>query len=314
MHMAHFRDYYETMGLKRDAPADDIKRAYRKLARKYHPDVSDKPDAEARFKELGEAYEVLKDPEKRAAYDELGANWQAGQDFRPPPDWGQQFGQRGDFTAADGAQFSDFFRSLFGDADPRRGSTGHSARGDDTRATVRIALQDVYTGATRSVTLRHAELDVHGRPQPKSRTLSVRIPKGIREGQHIRLSGQGGPGMGRGASGDLLLEVEFEPHKVFQVDGVDVMLDLPVAPWEAALGATVDVPTPAGPVSLKIPAGSSGGRKLRLRGRGIPSKQPGDLYVTLRIALPPADTDAAKAAYRDLQKAQAFDPRAGMVV
>jgi curved DNA-binding protein len=313
-----YRDYYGIMGLARDATQDEIKRVYRKLARKYHPDVSKEPDAEARFKELGEAYEVLKDPQKRAAYDQLGSQWKAGQEFRPPPDWDQGFEFRsGDFSAADAAQFSDFFASLFGhdifgqDSRDARGAQ-RPRRGQDTRARVVIDLDDAYHGATRALTLRTTELGPDGRPQTRARTLNVRIPKGVRPGQQIRLAGQGGAGPG--APGDLYLEMVFRPHPLYRVAGRDVYLELPVAPWEAALGAQVKLPTPDGPVDLKIPPGSHAGRKLRLAGRGIPGQPPGDFYVTLQIVLPPADSAATRAAYRELEQAQAFDPRAHLGV
>jgi len=315
-----FKDYYEIMGVKRDATQDEIKRAYRKLARKYHPDVSKEADAEARFKEVGEAYEVLKDPEKRAAYDQLGANWKAGQDFRPPPDWDQGFEfHGGGFTGADAEQFSDFFESLFGRGGFGRGFGGgarreYHARGEDTHAKVLIDLEDAYQGSTRTLTLKHSELGPDGRPHLKERTLNVRIPKGVRQGQNIRLAGQGGAGIGKGGAGDLYLEVEFRPHPFYKVEGKDVYLDLPVAPWEAALGATVKVPTPAGTVDLKIPPNSSSGRKLRLKGRGIPAKQPGDLYVVLQIALPKAESESAKQAYAAFKQALDFNPRAGLGV
>jgi curved DNA-binding protein len=310
-----FKDYYQVMGVKRDATQDEIKRAYRKLARKYHPDVSKEPDAEVRFKEVGEAYEVLKDPEKRAAYDQLGANWKAGQDFRPPPDWDAGFEfHGGGFSGADAAGFSDFFESLFGHGFSGGGSgrADFHAHGEDAHAKVLIDLEDAYLGATRTLTLQHTELGADGRPQVKQRTLNARIPRGVRQGQFIRLAGQGGAGMGKGKAGDLYLEVEFRPHPFYHVEGRDVFLDLPVAPWEAALGATVKAPTPTGAVDLKIPAGSSGGRKLRLKGRGIPGATPGDLYVVLQIALPPAESAAAKAAYREMEQALKFNPRARM--
>jgi len=311
-----YKDYYAVMGVGRDAPQDEIKRAYRKLARKYHPDVSKEPDAEARFKELGEAYEVLKDPEKRAAYDGLGANWKAGQDFRPPPDWNEGFEfHGGGFTGATPEQFSDFFDSLFGRAAPG-GSFTHStrhafhARGEDTYAKILIDLEDAYTGKSRAVTLEHTEIGADGRPAVRTRTLNVRIPKGVRQGQHIRLAAQGSPGIGKGGRGDLFLEVEFRPHRYYRVEGRDVFIDLPVAPWEAALGATVKVTTPSGDVDLTIPPNSANGRKLRLKNRGIPAKEPGDLYVVLNIALPKADTEAAKAAYANFGQAFDFRPRA----
>jgi curved DNA-binding protein len=313
-----FKDYYAIMGVQRDATQDEIKRAYRKLARKYHPDVSKEKDAEARFKELGEAYEVLKDPEKRAAYDQLGSQWKAGQDFRPPPGWQGGF-ESGDFGGGpDISGFSDFFESLFGGAARRpgsgRGTRDFRMRGEDHHARVVIDLQDSYRGASRSITLQVPEVDSHGRVTPRPRTLSVRIPKGIRQGQQIRLAGQGGAGFGGGDSGDLYLEVEFSPRGRYRVEGADVYLDLPVAPWEAALGATIKVPTPDGPVDMKVPANSQSGKKLRLKGRGIPARQPGDLYVVLQIVLPPADTPQQREAWEQMKKAFAFNPRADLEV
>jgi curved DNA-binding protein len=311
-----YKDYYAIMGVDRGATQDEIKRAYRRLARKYHPDVSREPDAEARFKELGEAYEVLKDPEKRAAYDGLGTEWQAGQEFRPPPDWNEGFEfHGGGFTRATSEQFSDFFDSLFG-REAFRGGFGGSprgefhARGEDTYAKILIDLEDAYSGKTRAVTLEHTEIGADGRPASRKRTLNVRIPKGVRQGQHIRLAGQGSPGMGRGEHGDLYLEVEFRPHRYYRVEGRDVFIDLPVAPWEAALGATVKVPTPTGRVDLTIPPNSANGRKLRLKDRGIPAQPQGDLFVVLNVALPRASTDAAKSAYEVFGRALDFDPRA----
>ena len=320
-----FKDYYTILGVERSASQDEIKRAYRKLARKYHPDVSKESDAEARFKELGEAYEVLKDPEKRAAYDQLGARWKEGQDFNPPPGWDQGFEfHGGGFTDADASQFSDFFESLFGGAAGARqgyagagysaGGGGFSMHGEDTHAKVLIDLEDSYNGATKTITLRHTEMGPDGRPQVKPRTLNVKIPKGVHQGQHIRLAGQGAPGVGGGKAGDLYLEIEFKPHSVYRVEGRDVYLDLPLAPWEAALGATVKTPTPSGMVDLKIPAGSSSGKKMRLKGRGIPGKPAGDLYVVLQIALPPADNDEARALYKEMEQKLAFNPRAGLGV
>ena len=312
-----YKDYYAVMGVDRDATQDEIKRAYRKLARKYHPDVSSEADAEERFKEVGEAYEVLKDPEKRAAYDRLGADWKAGQDFRPPPDWNEGFEFRGGaFTGAAPEQFSDFFDSLFGRGAPRGGFGGAThrtfyARGEDTYARILIDLEDAYSGTTRTMTLEHTEVGPDGRPVVKARTLNVRIPEGVQQGQHIRLAGQGGAGIGQGERGDLYLAVEFNPHRDYRVEGKDVFLELPVAPWEAALGASVKVTTPSGDVKLTIPPNSANGRKLRLKDRGIPANPPGDLFVVVNIALPKADTDAAKEAYADFRRAFDFNPRAG---
>lgn len=312
-----FKDYYQIMGVARDATQDEIKRAYRRLARKYHPDVSKEPDAEARFKELGEAYEVLKDAEKRTAYDQLGANFKGGQEFRPPPDWNAGFEfSGGGFTGGDAADYSDFFASLFG-RDFRAGGggrTGFHAKGEDHHAKVLIDLEDAFQGATRAITLRLPAVDAQGHVVTRERILNVNIPKGIREGQHIRLAGQGGAGVGGGKAGDLYLQVEFRAHPFYRVDGRDLYLDLPVAPWEAALGATVKAPTPGGIVELKIPGGSLSGRKLRLKGRGIPGDPPGDFYVILTIALPPADSESAKDFYRKMAQELNFNPRAKLGV
>jgi curved DNA-binding protein len=313
-----YRDYYKIIGVERDATQDAIKRAYRKLARKYHPDVSKEPDAEARFKEVGEAYEVLKDPEKRAAYDQLGANWKAGQEFHAPPDWDAGFEFRGGgFAGGDSSAFSDFFESLFGPGFTGAQNAGHGGfhpRGEDHHAKVLVDLEDAWQGATRQITLQLPEVDSQGRLHTRERVLNVRIPAGIRQGQRIRLAGQGAPGPGAGPAGDLYLEIEFRPHPFYRVDGRDLYLELPVAPWEAALGATAKVPTPAGTVDLKIPAGSGSGSKLRLKGRGIPGKMPGDLYVNLKIALPAADNAAAQALYRRMQQELDFNPRAHLGV
>jgi curved DNA-binding protein len=313
-----FKDYYGIIGVPRDATPEDIKRAYRQLARKHHPDVSKEPKAEDRFKQLGEAYAVLKDPVKRAAYDRLGADWKAGQDFRPPPDWNAGFETSGDgFRPGDTADFSDFFEGLFG-----RGFSGGSARsasfhaeGEDRHARVLVDLEDAYNGAARQITLQIPEVDGQGRVSMRERKLNVTFPRGMRAGQVLRLAGQGGPGLGQGKAGDLYLEVEFRPHPRYRVEERDVFLDLPVTPWEAALGAAIKVPTPSGMVELKVPAGSTARSRLRLRGRGIPGSTPGDLYVLLQIVLPPAADETAKAYYRDMaEKFGAFNPRAKLGV
>jgi curved DNA-binding protein len=314
-----YKDYYQIMGVKRNATQDEIKRAYRKLARKYHPDVSKEGDAEARFKEVGEAYEVLKDPEKRAAYDQLGANWKAGQDFKPPPDWDAGFEfSGGGYTAGGGGVHSDFFDELFGQQFRRAGAGGgrrtFHMRGEDHHARILIDLEDSFSGATRSLSLHVPELTQDGHVVARERTLNVHIPKGIRPGQQIRLAGQGGPGLGGAGSGDLYLEVAFREHPLYRVDGADIYLNLPVAPWEAALGASIKAPTPAGGVDLKIPANSNQGRKLRLKGRGLPGKAPGDLYVVLQVILPPADSDDARTMYKQMQDKLGFNPRATMRV
>jgi curved DNA-binding protein len=305
-----FKDYYETFGLPRDASQDDIKRAYRKLARKYHPDVSKAPDAELRFKELGEAYAVLKDPEKRATYDQVGSQWKAGQDFQPPPGWdaGFEYSGRG-ANAGDDLDQSDFFEVLFGRQTRGARQPGMHARGEDHHAKVMIDLVDAYRGAQRSISLRTPTLDAQGHVVLRERRLDVSIPKGIRSGQHLRLAGQGNPGHGEGPAGDLFLEIGFNPHPKFRIDGRDVFLDLPLAPWEAALGCSVTVPTPEASLQLTVPAGSAAGRQLRLKGKGIPGEPAGDLYAVLAIVLPPANSDSEKAAYRAMAKAFDFDPR-----
>lgn len=307
-----FKDYYKTLGLARDASQDDIKRAYRRLARKYHPDVSKEPNAEARFKEVGEAYEVLKDPEKRKAYDQFGANWKEGQEFRPPPDWERGFSFSGGGFTNEG-DFSDFFESLFGRArGPRPG--GFRTRGEDQVARLNISLEDAYNGATQSISLNVPEQAPDGSVTANTRTLNVRIPKGITEGQRIRLAGQGSPGLGGGPAGDLYLEVGFRPHRHFHADKRDIFLDLPITPWEAALGQTVTVPTLGGSVELRIPAGSQSGRKLRLKGRGLPGDPPGDQYVTLKIVTPAAHTEAARALYERMAQELPMNPRADLGV
>ena len=313
-----FKDYYQQMGLERDATADAIKKAYRRLARKYHPDVSKEPNAEARFKEFGEAYEVLKDPEKRAAYDRLSTNWKAGQEFQPPPDWNAGFEGAGrGFDDQDPHEHSDFFEALFrragapGSGRRRGGAAEFHAAGEDRHARILIDLEDAYHGAQRKVSLQVPQVDAQGRVSAREHQIEFMIPKGVRAGQHIRLAGQGGPGIGGGNPGDLYLEIEFRPHLHYRVDQRDVYLDLPVAPWEAALGAQVEVPTPGGVVELTVPPGSAAGRKLRLRGRGIPGSTPGDFYFVLQVALPGADSDAAREAYGAMARQFAsFHPRA----
>jgi curved DNA-binding protein len=313
-----FKDYYAVMGLARDATADQVKQAYRKLARKYHPDVSKEADAEKRFKDVAEAYEVLRDPEKRAAYDQLGSGPRAGEDFRPPPDWGSGFEFRGAGRPGPGeaggfgydGDPSEFFDSLFGRAGAASGRARRTRdRGEDHHARIVIDLDASLEGGTRSLTLRMPEEGEDGRPQLRERTLNVKIPKGIQEGQHIRLAGQGEKSPGGARPGDLLLEVAFAPHKLYRPEGRDLQFDLPIAPWEAALGATVTVPTPSGPVALQIPAGSRNGARLRLRGRGLPATPPGDLQAVLQVVLPPADSAAARAAYEAFAKAVPFNPR-----
>ena len=338
-----FKDYYKVLGVERSASADEIKRAYRKLARKYHPDINKEAGAEDKFKEVSEAYEVLSDAEKRKAYDQFGANWKEGQNFRPPPGWEEQYGFGGAHPGGgqagaggfgsggfggNASDFSDFFETLFGKAGRARGGaggfSGFSSRGggggirmkgEDVHARVTIDLADAYNGAQRAISLRIPEQDASGRVTYREKTLNVRIPKGVKEGQHIRLKGQGGPGIGGGPAGDLLMEIHFRPDTRFKAEGRDVYLDLPAAPWEAALGAKVKVPMPGGgTLEVKIPAGSQCGRKLRLKGKGIPGKIPGDFYVVIQVVLPPADTGKAKELYEQMKRELDFNPRAGLGV
>ena len=307
-----YKDYYKIMGVGKDASQDEIKRAYRKLARKYHPDVSKENDAEARFKEVGEAYEVLKDPEKRVAYDQLGADWKAGQEgFQPPPDWNSGFEfHGGGYTkeSASAAEFSDFFESLFGKGETGfqyRTQGGHSSyqtQGENSHAKIFIDLEDAYHGASRSLKLRSTVLGKEGHPQLTTRTLKIKIPKGVKAGQNIRLQGQGGPGVGGGKAGDLYLEIEFNPHSIYTVVGRDVSLELPIFPWEAALGGKIQISTPTGKVDLKIPSVCSSGKRMRLKDYGIPGNPPGDFYVTLKIVLPDSLSDKEKSLYEALQQ------------
>lgn len=312
-----FKDYYKTLGVPRTATPEAIKQAYRKLARKFHPDVSKEPDAEARFKEINEAHEVLKDPEKRAAYDALGSQWRAGQEFRPPPGQGG-FHREFRFNTGDTSGFSDFFSSLFGGgglggfANPfgeSRREDPFRQRGQDQSAQVEISLEEAYSGSTRELRLETPVQDGQGRISTQTRTLKVRIPPGVSQGRQIRLAGQGQPGFSGGSAGDLYLEIRLRPHRIFKSDGRDILLHLPLTPWEAALGASVQVPTLGGTVSLKIPAGSQSGKRMRLKGRGLPGDPPGDQILILEIHTPPADTEEARALYRRLAETLPFNPR-----
>jgi curved DNA-binding protein len=322
-----FKDYYATLGVECTATQDEVKRAYRKLARKYHPDVSKEPDAETRFKEVAEAHEALIDAERRTAYDDIAQRHASGQPFEPPPGWdsGFEYSGRGPGQAARGhagpagsdADFSDFFESLFGrggpEGMPRRGSGGGPVKGRDHHAKVAIGLLDASQAAQRLISLRMPVVDATGHTTLQERQLEVHIPKGVREGQHLKLTGQGAAGHGGAPAGDLYLEVQFLPHPVFRVDGGDLSFDLPVAPWEAALGATVTAPTPDGHVQLSVPPGSPQGRKLRLKGKGLPGKVPGDLYAVLTIALPPSASESEKKAYSAFAGAFAdYNPRAAL--
>jgi curved DNA-binding protein len=314
-----YKDYYKIMGVTRKAKPDEIKRSYRKLARKYHPDVSKEANAEAKFKELQEAYAVLKDPEKRAAYDQLGSNWKSQQEFRPPPEWGQQFGGfqfHSDFGGGGGAAsgFSDFFDSLFGGGFTRGRAGGarreFKARGQDVHSKIAISLEDAFNGTTQTIRLQIPEINQQGMQHFTTKTLKVKIPQGIATGQQIRLTGQGGEGVGGGPNGDLYLEITFRPHHLFNVEGKDVYLTLPLTPWEAALGAKITIPTLAAKVEMKVPVGTQSGTKMRLKGKGFPG---GDQYVTFQIKVPVPQNEQERQLYATMARDMNFNPRQGML-
>lgn len=311
-----YKDYYKILGVERGASKTAIKRAYQKLARKYHPDVSKEKDAEARFKEVNEAYQVLKDPKARHAYDQLGSGWRQGQEFRPPPGWHFEFSQSG-FDPRQMGGLSDFLSSILRNSGAmggfQTGSRPRQARGSDLHTKIRLTLDDAYHGAQRILSLQTPQLTPQpgGQPEPvsKLRKINVHIPKGICEGQHIRLPQQGGEGVGGGAKGDLFLEVLFAPHPYFHAEGRNIFLDLPITPWEAALGARLKIPTLGGSVLLRIPAGVQSGHKLRLAGRGLPGQPPGDQIIRLRIETPPATSPEATHLYQQMAATMPFNPR-----
>ncbi|MCZ6887372.1 MAG: DnaJ domain-containing protein [Gammaproteobacteria bacterium] len=303
-----YKDYYETLGVERSATEDEIKRAYRKLARKYHPDVSKDPNADERFKTVGEAYEVLKDPSKRAAYDQLGSDWHTGQEFRPPPDWERSFSFGGpgaggmDGFASSGA-FSDFFETLFRQPHVRRDQAFQGAfQGTDARARVNVTLEQLVAEQPVELTLEQPVTNADGSRTVQRKRLSVRVPSGLREGQSFRLKGQGAPGIGGGPAGDLYIELVFIPHPTYETVGLDVHSEVTIAPWQAVLGGEVSADTLKGTVKLKVPAGSKSGSRLRLGGRGLPGKPSGDQYVTLKIDVPTEVSDEQRLAYEELAR------------
>jgi curved DNA-binding protein len=307
-----YKDYYAILGVKRDASPEDIKRAYRKLARKYHPDVSKEKGAEEKFKEVGEAYEVLKDAEKRAAYDQLGSAYKPGQDFRPPPDWEREFAGGRGFSAGPEMDFGDLFEQLFGGrAGARGGPAGGRGRGRggfqmpgaDFEAAVTVTLEQALAGSEVGFNLPGED--------GGSKPLTVRIPKGITDGEKMRVPGKGGAGANGGPAGSLFLTIRFAPHRWFQPRGHDLFLDVPIAPWEAALGATAEVPTLDGRVRVKIPAGATSGQQLRLAGKGLPRRDGGrgDQYCVLQLVVQPKPTERERELYEQLQKASDFNPR-----
>jgi curved DNA-binding protein len=285
-----YKDYYQILGVTRSSDADEMKRAYRKLARKFHPDVSKEKNAEEKFKEVQEAYEVLRDPDKRAAYDQLGRDFRNGQQFRPPPDWSQRFGQPGGQRFSDLNGFSDFFSSLFGGA----GFDGGGAPADADAGHLDVTVEEAYTGTKRRITLNE---------QGHQRQVDVQIPAGVTAGQSLRIAGTGG-------RASLIFRIQLRPHHLYEVVGKDVQIELPLAPWEAALGAKVAVPTLGGTVELTVPAGAQSGQKLRLRSRGLPGNPGGDQLVTIKLVTPAAHSKAAQDAYERMKRDFAFDPRA----
>ncbi|MCC2666719.1 MAG: cbpA [Gammaproteobacteria bacterium] len=316
-----YKDYYNILGVSRTATSDEIKRAYRKLARKYHPDVSKEKNAEEQFKSVQEAYEVLKDPKKREAYDQLGSQWKSGQDFSPPPNWQGFSGFEGAGFSDENVHvggFSDFFESIFGGGRFQQSSTRRRQAqqtafrqpGRDEHAKIAISLEEAFHGGNKTVHLQVPEMDAHGRAHQVTRTLRITIPAGITSGQQLRLAKQGSPGTGGGPAGDLYLAMEIQPHSIFTLQDRDIYLTLPITPWEAALGSKITVPTLGGSVDLKITPGSQAGQKLRLKGRGLPGKPvAGDQYVVLQIYAPPATTEAQRALYERMAQEMPVNPR-----
>lgn len=307
-----FQDYYQTLGVDRSATSDQIKKQYRRMARKYHPDVSKEANAEEKFKQVKEAYEVLKDAEKRKAYDQFGSQWKQGQGFEPPS--GSHTYQRGQQQHADAGQYSDFFESIFGGGGFHAGQRGRGRsfkqKGQDQHSKIAISLEEAYSGTTRSLGMREPAMNPQtGQVSYKTKSLNVKIPAGVTQGQHIRLAGQGSAGIGGGPNGDLYLEVELLPHPLYSVEGRDIHLKLPITPWEAALGATVETPTLGGKIKVTIPAGSQTGKKMRLKGRGLAGKTAGDQYLLLNIYTPEPNNDKQKELYQQMKEQMDFDPR-----
>lgn len=334
-----FQDYYNTLGVGRDASKDDISKAYRKLARQFHPDINKNKDAEEKFKQINEANEVLSDPEKRSRYDALGANWQTGQDFQPPPGFEGLFtraGTRGTsgttFSFGDAGGFSDFFDALFGGGAPfadhawddggddsfsrsqfrsaRGGARSAPREGESHEASITVSLDDVLNGATRTINLSVSDTTPDGTRNQRTKSYQVKIPKGVTDGSVIRLAGQGGRGSSGGSDGDLLLRIKIAPNDKYRIEGVDIIATLPVTAPEAALGAKLEVATPSGPVTLTLPAGTESGKRMRLRGRGIPrAKSPGDFYVEVKIVVPKELSEAERELFTKLAEVSKFNPR-----
>ena len=303
-----YSDYYATLGVERGATQEEIKRAYRRLAQKYHPDVSKEPEAEERFKQIAEAYATLKDPEKRSAYDALGTRPQ-GEEFRPPPEWTREHGGNQQFSFDD-VDFADLF-TRFGARGGNPYGEHAAMPGQDFEVPVEISIDDAFRGTTLELQLSMPEHDASGRLHRVPHNVKARIPPGAVDGQRLRLPGKGSKGLNGGRQGDLYLDITLKPHRLYRATGHDLFVDLPLAPWEAALGAAVEVPTPAGAVSLKVPAGTSSGQKLRLSGRGLPKPRggAGDLYAVAQIVVPPQVTERERELFASLKEASTFDPR-----
>ncbi len=303
-----YKDYYKTLGVERDASAADIKKAYRKLAHKFHPDISKEANAKEKFQDIGEAYETLKAADKRAAYDELGSGFQPGQDFRPPPDWGKAHGDG--HAAFDEMDLADLFASLSGG---RHGSHGGSfpIPGQDYEVAAEITLEQAAQGTEFEVNLSVPEPGADGYLRRVPRQFKARIAKGASEGQRLRLPGKGGKGLNGGRDGDLYLIIHLLPHPLFRASGHDLYIDLPLAPWEAALGATVEVPTLHGAVHLKVQAGTRSGQKLRLAKRGLPNPREGigDLYAVVQIVLPAELSEHERTLFQQMAERSSFNPR-----
>jgi curved DNA-binding protein len=305
-----YKDYYSILGLERGASEADIKKAYRRLARKYHPDVSKEAGAEEKFKEVAEAYQTLKDADKRKAYDQLGAH-QAGQEFQPPPDWRQQWEPSAEESfSSEGLDLSDLLDRLRGGR--ARGGARASMPGQDYEIAVPITIADAYSGTEIDLDLNMPEYDAQGQLRRVPHAFKARVPKGATDGQRLRVPGKGGKGFSGGRSGDLYLNIRLRPHALYRANGHDLYLDLPLAPWEAVLGASVEVPTPGGAVRLKVPPGTQAGQQLRLPRRGLPTPkgEHADLYAVVLIVVPRLVSDPERALYQQLAQTSAFEPRA----